>query len=489
MRRAAYISWLLLAVLVQQSGVCAPLPGTVFPQTVLAASSAPPSGNRSDTVQHVELSFRFDRSLLDSAYRDNSSALHTLRNWLEPASSASRIDSIGIFSFSSMEGYGWHNGRLARDRGAAVKGYLVWKYPHLNQYRIYIHPQGEDWAGLRHRLSDMSDLPSRDQIANLFDKGLSEEELKNRFRALIDSQSYRYLQSTLFPSLRRAIVRIYWKDSVPDVLTAGIQSDTFSTAISDAPEKEVIYTAEEKPPLHGSAPPQTTTPQPTLSSAPASLPEAAPPPTSPSRTAGPTSTASVPSSSTSNHTTSLSTAEQNGRRRRSDPPPARWAIKTNLLYWAALAPNLEAELGLGHRWSVSLEALCAWWSNEGAHRYYQLFAAGPEVRFRFAGPERFHGHYVGLYGSAGFYDLENRKTGYQGDFWSAGITYGYQLPVGSSFGLEFAVGAGMIGSSYKTYEPQDGLYVYQQTKRIQYTGLTKARISLLWRFGGKGGRL
>ena len=163
-----------------------------------------------------------------------------------------------------MEGYSWHNGQLARDRGRAVKGYLIWKYPHLNQYRIYIHPQGEDWAGLLRRLSDMPDLPSRDQIANLFDAGLSEEELKNRFRILIDSQSYRYLQSTLFPSLRRAIVRIYWKDSVPDVLTAGIQSDTFSAAIADAPEKEVIYTAEEKPPLHGSATPQTTTPQPAL---------------------------------------------------------------------------------------------------------------------------------------------------------------------------------------------------------------------------------
>ena len=254
MRRAAYILWLLLAVLVRQSGQCAPLPGTVLPQAALAASSAPPSGNRSDTVPQVELSFRFDRSLLDSAYRDNSSALHTLRNWLEPSCCASRIDSIGIFSYSSMEGYGWHNGQLARDRGRAVKGYLVWKYPHLNQYRIHIYPQGEDWAGLRRRLSDMPDLPSRDRIANLFDEGLSEEELKNRFRILIDSQSYRYLQSTLFPSLRRAIVRIYWKDSVPDVPTAGIQPDAFSTAIPDAPEKEVIYTAEETPPLHGSVP-------------------------------------------------------------------------------------------------------------------------------------------------------------------------------------------------------------------------------------------
>ncbi|MBS1439042.1 MAG: DUF3575 domain-containing protein [Alistipes sp.] len=213
------------------------------------------------------------------------------------------------------------------------------------------------------------------------------------------------------------------------------------------------------------------------------------PPASPSRTAGPPSTASASSPSTPTHFASLSPVGQNDRRQRQDSPPARWAIKTNLLYWAALAPNLEAELGLGHRWSVGLEALCAWWSNERAHRYYQLFAAGPEVRFRFAGPGRFHGHYVGLYGSAGFYDLENRKTGYQGDFWSAGITYGYQLPVGRSFGVEFAVGAGMIGSSYKTYEPRDGLYVYQQTKRIRYTGLTKARISLLWRFGGKGGRL
>lgn len=140
MRRAAYILWLLLAVLVRQSGLCAPLPGTVLPQAALAVPPASLSGNRSDTVPQVELSFRFDSSLLDSAYRDNSSALHTLRNWLEPSCCASRIDSIGIFSYSSMEGYGWHNGQLARDRGRAVKGYLVWKYPHLNQYRIHIYP-------------------------------------------------------------------------------------------------------------------------------------------------------------------------------------------------------------------------------------------------------------------------------------------------------------------------------------------------------------
>ncbi|MFQ9505086.1 MAG: hypothetical protein ACLR1G_15375 [Alistipes indistinctus] len=88
---------MLLAVLVRQSGLCALLPGTVLPQAALATPPAPLSGNRSDTIQHVELSFRFDRSLLDSAYRDNSSALHTLRNWLGPSCCASRIDSIGIF--------------------------------------------------------------------------------------------------------------------------------------------------------------------------------------------------------------------------------------------------------------------------------------------------------------------------------------------------------------------------------------------------------
>lgn len=168
MRRAAHIVWLLLAVLVRPVRPVRPPAGHRSPASRPCDSSAPLSGNRSDTVQHVELSFRFDRSLLDSAYRDNSSALHTLRNWLGPSCCASRIDSIGIFSYSSMEGYGWHNGQLARDRGRAVKGYLVWKYPHLNQYRIYIHPQGEDWAGLLRRLSDMPDLPSRNQIANLF---------------------------------------------------------------------------------------------------------------------------------------------------------------------------------------------------------------------------------------------------------------------------------------------------------------------------------
>ena len=388
-----------------------------------------------------------------------------------------------------MEGYGWHNGQLARDRGRAVKGYLVWKYPHLNQYRIYIHPQGEDWAGLLRRLSDMPDLPSRDQIANLFDTGLSEEELKNRFRILIDSQSYRYLQSTLFPSLRRAIVRIYWKDSVPDVLTAGNPIGRLLRRHRGRSRKRGHLHSGGKASVTRVRNPADDTPATGAPSCSGIAPgkRLPPRPLRPEPPAPPQRLLHRPLRTAPTHFASLSPVGQNDPRQRQDSPPARWAIKTNLLYWAALAPNLEAELGLGHRWLVGLEALCAWWSNERAHRYYQLFAAGPEVRFRFAGPGRFHGHYVGLYGSAGFYDLENRKTGYQGDFWSAGITYGYQFPVGRSFGVEFAVGAGMIGSSYKTYEPRDGLYVYQQTKRIRYTGLTKARISLLWRFGGKRG--
>lgn len=42
MRRAAHIVWLLLAVLVRQSGLCALLPGTVLPQAALATPPAPP---------------------------------------------------------------------------------------------------------------------------------------------------------------------------------------------------------------------------------------------------------------------------------------------------------------------------------------------------------------------------------------------------------------------------------------------------------------
>lgn len=50
------------------------------------------------------------------------------------------------------------------------------------------------------------------------------------------------------------------------------------------------------------------------------------------------------------------------------------ALKNNLLYDLALAPNIEIEIPVGKRWSVNLEYKSPWWSNSSKEICYQLIS-------------------------------------------------------------------------------------------------------------------
>lgn len=348
-------------------------------------------------------------SSADSVSERNREVLDRLR--AEFGMSFSRIDSVTVHGYTATEGVAADNRRLTEEQARAVGVHIQGMSPVVHTYGC-----GEDWEGLYREIAASSGVPYRREVLYRMEQGTPEFRLKEQLTWIENGEPYRYMRDSLFPLLRRAEIRVFRRDPVPE---ENAPADTLPRVYPE-------YTAEDQ-----------------------------------------------------------ETIEILDLRRRAG---GRWALKTDLLYWAALLPNIEAEFCFGRRWSLNIEAQCAWWSQREKHRYYQLFAAGPEVRFRFAGPARFHGHFVGLYGNAGFYDLENRKSGYRGEFWSAGITYSYLLPIGRSLALEFGLGAGILSTEYKSYLPQDGCYVYQQTKRMQYIGVTKARLSLVWRFGTGGGR-
>lgn len=163
-------------------------------------------------------------------------------------------------------------------------------------------------------------------------------------------------------------------------------------------------------------------------------------------------------------------------------PVHRFALKTNLLYYAALMPNLEFQWRINSLWSLSLEANIAWWKNASRHKYYQLFMISPEVR-RFVIPKgEWHGMYVGAFAGAGHYDLENGHTGYKGEGAMAGLSAGYIWPVSRNLSLEAEIGAGYLYSKYKEYKPFDGHYIYLRSKNLSYFGPLKLKFSLVWRF-------
>ena len=158
-------------------------------------------------------------------------------------------------------------------------------------------------------------------------------------------------------------------------------------------------------------------------------------------------------------------------------------LKSNLLYDVLLMPSLEVEYRINDRWSAAVEGNMAWWHNNGRHKFYQLATIIPEARYWFKPQGRRRGHYVGLFGGGGWFDLENGKTGYKGEGGMVGVSYGYMFPVGKYFAFEAGAGVGYLTTEYEEYRPSEGHYVYQQTKRTNYFGPLKLKFAFVWNIG------
>lgn len=165
----------------------------------------------------------------------------------------------------------------------------------------------------------------------------------------------------------------------------------------------------------------------------------------------------------------------------------RFAVKTNLLYWAALTPNVELEYRFAGRWSVNLEGQLAWWGNNGKHKFFRVAAVSPEIRYWITNRQAFKGHFCGAYIGTGLYEFMNKPSyGLQGEFYiTGGLSYGYAMPIGKRLGMEFSIGIGYMMTEFREYYWDKGCYVYDQTKRQTYVGPTKAKISLIYPLGGK----
>lgn len=160
------------------------------------------------------------------------------------------------------------------------------------------------------------------------------------------------------------------------------------------------------------------------------------------------------------------------------------ALKNNMIYDLALAPNVEVEFSTGKRWSLNTEYKCPWWLNSKHDFCYQLLSGGMEGRCWLGNRQkrdRLTGHFIGLYAEGGIYDFQLRGDGYQGKYYgAAGVTYGYARQLARHFSLEFSLGIGYLTTEYKKYTPYEGDIVWTNSGRYNFIGPTKAKISLVW---------
>ena len=179
-----------------------------------------------------------------------------------------------------------------------------------------------------------------------------------------------------------------------------------------------------------------------------------------------------------------------------------WAVKTNLLMWGIVAPNVQVEIPLGrtNRWSLELECFSPWftWSHN-AHAH-QCLNGGIEVRYWLGHRERYRwlqGWHIGLAGAVGYYDIEWKKhDGYQGEYVNTYLNLGYQHRWGRHWGLDFGIGAGGFFTKYRHYnggsvypdnhlEEWDEHLIYRNKGNFTWIGPCHANLSLVYFFNGK----
>lgn len=162
------------------------------------------------------------------------------------------------------------------------------------------------------------------------------------------------------------------------------------------------------------------------------------------------------------------------------------ALKTNLLFDAALIPNVELEVPIGKRFSVAGELMFPWWLIDNNKYCLQVLAGGLEARCWLGNRKNKYaltGHFAGFYAGGGKYDLQWKEEGYQGEFFiAAGISYGYAHKIARNLRLEYSLGIGLLRTGYRHYHMRQNYktLLWQNNGNYTWLGPTKAKVSLVW---------
>ena len=383
-----------------------------------------------DTSNSFIFHFRFSSHLLEKGYMDNDRTFKEIDLLFTNEKTISSLDSIKISATTSPEGGLEYNKWLARQRAIAIKGYIVWKYPNVDQRSIQTSKIDENWTGLRELIEADARIPSQAKVLAVIDAATSPATKKWNLKQIQNGESWRYIENNFLRKLRSGAtcVILYKKEHTP--------TPKAKAAIVDSIPEPKIEPA--------------TTPAPVVERIKPTIPEIV--------------TIMKP----------------------------LFAIKTNMLADLLSCANIELEIPIGGRWSVSGELMTPWWRRSSSDWTMQILAGNGAVKYWFGDRTRreiLTGWNLGLYGGGGKYDIQLfDKEGTQGEFFNAGLQAGYAHKIGKKLRLEYSVSLGVLRNNYKEYtkitDTKYGdikLFEYPwETKRLDWLGPTNAKISLVW---------
>ena len=395
----------------------------------------------------IRVYFELNKANYNPTLDNNASLMDKFINALVAASREGALNHVEVYGYASPDGIHMDNDRLAAARCKSISNYIS-RHAGIPMADIHTYPGSVDWRGLRDLVMENGATPDRDKVLRILNEYIPyastdsrmAEQCKQSLLALDEGRTYKWMLDRLFPKLRYSLA-VY-------------------TYLHEPAKGEKVQHLEDNKGLQGTLTPESA----------------------PLRIAiDDKMWGRLPLKGDMLSADSISIKIPSTIGYHAHTPFHRLAVKTNLLYDAALVPNLEVEWLINHKWSVALEGDVAWWKIYAHEPVYRLVMISPEVKRRIRPRAPWHGFYVGLFAGAAFYDFEKRTHGYRGEGYMGGLSIGYMWPVSRCLSLEAALGAGYLYSRYKEYRPIEGHHVYQRTKEINYFGPLKVKFSLVWR--------
>ena len=330
-----------------------------IPSLLLAALLAgkAQAGIVSDSLR-TTIYYRTASARLELPYMDNDRHLAALGDSIRSlgADPAVVLRRILIQASASPDGNTAANKELARKRGEDLRDYLKDNLS-LPDSIFTLQPQGEGWSELAEKLG-RTDAPWRDKaIAIIRDtpewvvrEGKVVDGRKRQLMNLAGGRAWHYMKENLFDSLRSGalvvceVERIERVKPEPEYTPAEVRQATDMTADN----------TEETP-------------------------------------------STEPESTATLYNKEDETVPQDNTEVGNGGKPFFMAVKTNLLYDAALVPNVGLEFYLGKGWSVCGDWMYAWWSKDAKHRYWRVYGGELEVRKYFgrkAAEKPLQGHHL-----------------------------------------------------------------------------------------------
>ncbi len=367
--------------------------------------------------------YRLDLTGIDPSYDENAAALELIDSMLD-GRSPEEISSVVISAASSVDGPEAKNDAIAQGRAQSLLAYILRGRPWLED-RVTLVTVPESWDELRWNISNNPGLSAAQQnrLIGIIDSGASAAEKERQLKA---SPEWEYLKEYVLPRTRYSTMVSEYREieapEVPELPVEEIEPET----LEEVTAPETLDTAS--PAVDTLAAPELRRPL--------------------------------------------------------------FALGTNLLYDAAITPNVGVEVPLGKKWSVYADYAFPWWLTAANDRAYQMLKwdiGGRRYLSRLSASnplDVLRGHFLGVNLSAGYYDIEPRHKGYQGEFQLAGLEYGYTWNAGGNWRLEAVVGAGVMGSHYRYYEASadDAHLLYQYSGKLYWLGPTKAGVSIKYLF-------